>query len=662
MKKLLPLLIIFSFNTIFCQNTSFDQALKNAAHDSIRCRILKEEISKAADFDVKLVLNKRLQEIVDKALDPTNATKEEKRFFLLNKTKYLVNYGYIYQNAKFRDITKALKYYEKSILISKQIGDVEGIADAYTNTGFAYEDLGNLPRAIDYYQNALQMYRKLGNVNSTTIVLNNMAYVFQSQKNYTKAITYFQECLKLQNSLNKQDESLTGFLLNNIGLCYNRTEQLDKADAYYTKSFALLQKLNNEYGVGLLLNNMGENDMQQYKQMADKKTPEAQKRVIQANDFFNASLKIWEKQEDWVSKAITLRNKGMLALYQNKLDEAINYGEQSIAIAQKTGLPKAIRSGSELLYKAYKGKEDYKKAFLMLEQYHKLNDSLVNETNRKEIIEQGFAYDYDKKSVLLKAQTKAERQKTNFIYCFVIAVLFLLAFLALIWFYFYKKKQKTDKLLRETRLSLEIAEAERRRISADLHDDLGVGISTITLLSNRINKQSLIAEVQLDAQNIIKNTKKISQKLTEVIWELNAEHNNLEHLLLFIQKQGNLIFKETGIQFSMKIPLEIAAVYISSFHRKQIYLAVKECFNNAFKHAQATKVTCNVILNGQLVFKVSDDGTGFDVNAKLQSATSEGLKNLEYRLKNLKGKVELKSNARGTQILISIPLAQNEKI
>ena len=658
MKKFFALVFFLTTNLLLSQTVSLSDQLKKASHDSIRSRILRDEIGKNEDFNVKLAYNKQLQVLVDHALASRSMTKEEERVFLLDKTKYLVNYGYIYQNSKFRDLPKALKYYNKSILISKQIGDDEGIANAYTNTGFAYEDLGNLPLAIDYYTTALKIYRRLGNVNEASIVLNNIAYVFQSQNKYNKAIHYFQECLRLQYSMKERNDRVIAMMLNNIGLCYNKTGAFAKADVYYSKSIALFKKLKNEYGIGLLLNNMGENSMNQYKKLSDKNTPEAKKLVLQVDAYFNQSLAIWQKQEDWVSKSITLKNMGMNALCQNKIDDAILFGQQSIEIAHKTGMPKIIRSGSELLYKAFKEKKEYQKAFFMLEQYHKLNDSLVNETNRKEIIEQGFAYEYEKKAVLLKEQAKIEKQKTHFIYCFVIAVLFLLVLLAIVWFTFYKKKQKIEKQLHETQLSLEIAEAERRRISADLHDDLGVGISTITLLSNRIYTENDLVDIKADALNIIKNTQKLGGKLTETIWELNAEHNNLEHLLLFIQKQGNMIFKDTEIAFSMLIPLEIPDIYLSSFNRKQIYLAVKECFNNSYKHAHASKVTCKVILNEMLVFEIYDDGVGFDMEQKLKSATSEGLKNLHYRLDNLKGSVQINTGVReGTKTRISIPLS-----
>ena len=656
MKKLLVLFLFFGMNALFSQELSLKERLVKASHDSIRCRILSDEISNTDDYDQKLMLNQKLEALVEKNLKSSILSEEAERKFLSSKITYLSNYGYIYQNAKFRDINCALKYYDQTIPIANSIGDEEGIARVYTNTGFAYEDLGNLPKAIDYYQKALRLYRKQNNLNSISVVLNNLGYVFQSQKEYEKSIKYFEECLELQNKTEKKNEQLVGFLYNNIGMSYNSLGKHKRALHYYKKAFVLFKEIKYEYGIGLLLNNIGENYMQQFNERTDKHSTEAKELLDRATSNYNESLLIWEKQEDWVSKSITLKNLGMTALNQKQYDKAIRLGVQSIELAKQTGLPKAIRSGSELLYKAYKEKGDYKNAFEMLQQYTTLNDSLVNENNRKEILEKGFAYEYSKKEILLKAQAKVQRQKNNFIYGIIIALLFLLVLFSSIWFYYYKKKQKTDKTLREAQLFLEIAAAERRRISADLHDDLGVGISTITLLSNRIKRQESIPEIRIDAQNIIENTKKVSQKLTEVIWELNEEHNNLEHLLLFIQKQGNTIFKETNITFSMIIPLEIPKVFFSSNQRKQIYLAVKECFNNAIKHSYATKVTCKIVFNGKLFFEIMDDGIGFDVTEKMSAGVGEGLKNLQYRLHNVKGELEFESSNKGTKIRIQFPL------
>lgn len=168
--------------------------------------------------------------------------------------------------------------------------------------------------------------------------------------------------------------------------------------------------------------------------------------------------------------------------------------------------------------------------------------------------------------------------------------------------------------------------------------------------------QDDLAIIKADAQNIIENTKKVNEKLTEVIWELNAEHNNLEHLLLFIQKQGQQVFKETAIDFSMLIPLDLPNIFLSSYQRKQLYFVVKEAFHNILKHAHATQVSGKVKINGTIKIEIADNGQGFDVNEKLNQTTGEGLTNMKNRLADLNGKLDLVSNSNGTRITIEIPL------
>ncbi|WP_445721127.1 sensor histidine kinase [Flavobacterium sp.] len=128
---------------------------------------------------------------------------------------------------------------------------------------------------------------------------------------------------------------------------------------------------------------------------------------------------------------------------------------------------------------------------------------------------------------------------------------------------------------------------------------------------------------------------------------------------MFIQKQGNDLFKETTTHFSMLIPIEIQDIYFSSYERKQIYLSVKECFHNIIKHAVASKVSCKTKINEVLIITIKDNGIGFNVNEKINSSTGEGLNNLKYRVTNLNGKVIINSNQEGTVITLEIPLNKN---
>lgn len=639
----------------FGQDVPVSEKMNKATHDSLRCRILSEYINGLFDYDEILKYNRQLEKIVEKNLNRKEITADEKKIFLTHKVSVLGNYGYYYQNTKFPKIPLALDYYKQSIEISEQIGDNEGVARAFANMAFAYEDIGNIKKAADYYHEALKRYRKLEKYEAVATILNNIGYMFQSQNDNEKALRYFTESLKLYQKLNKEDSFKIAFAYNNIGFAYNNTDRLSEAFEYFQKAFSIFEKVNHKYGQGLLLNNMGDNYLHRYDKINLKDNVQKEQLLSKALEYFEESLSIWNELEDWQSKSVTLRNIGTIHLRRNETEKAILYGEQSLELARKTALPKPIMSGADLLYSAYKQKGDFKKSLAMYELLKKMNDSIVNQNNKKQIIEKSFAYEYDKKEAILKEHTKAEKDRDRLIFISIITLLALLLFFSLIWVYFYKKRKKTEQLLIEKELSLEIAESERRRISADLHDDLGAGIAGIALLSSRIMKEQSLETVQADTKKIAENTKKVSEKLKEVIWELNSEHDNLEHLLLFIQKQGNLLFGEADIVFSMIIPLDIPSVSLNSYQRKQVYLVMKECFHNIIKHAEASSVRCKVDLMSSLTMQIIDDGKGFDVEEKMDNGNGEGLKNIRYRMENLKGEVEMTSSNQGTKIVLMIP-------
>jgi signal transduction histidine kinase len=139
------------------------------------------------------------------------------------------------------------------------------------------------------------------------------------------------------------------------------------------------------------------------------------------------------------------------------------------------------------------------------------------------------------------------------------------------------------------------------------------------------------------------------------VWELNHENDNLESFLLYVQKMGRQLFKPAfGIQFNMRLPLDIPMKPMTSFKRRQLVLTLKECFNNSIKHAAASSVNLVIHLGDDLVLEVVDNGKGFDLNE--QQSRGNGLKNLDYRMEQVAGSVSIVSNQHGTSIRLVIPL------
>ncbi len=97
-------------------------------------------------------------------------------------------------------------------------------------------------------------------------------------------------------------------------------------------------------------------------------------------------------------------------------------------------------------------------------------------------------------------------------------------------------------------------ERERKRIAADMHDDLGAALSGLKLMSELSARKNTLEELKNDTRNISKSAEELTFKMKEIVWTLDNESDNLENLLLYIQKYGTRFFTGTPIRFEMPLP------------------------------------------------------------------------------------------------------------
>jgi signal transduction histidine kinase len=677
--------VVFLFllmNTyVFSQVTQIEIQLKTAAHDSIRCKILNDFIQQSNDNAIQLQFNQQLEKIVQNNLNQIKVESPEQKKFLFYKAEMLLNYANYYQSLSPPNDSITLIYNKKCLAVQKQLNNEKGIADGYLNMAATHHYLNNFEEALDNYKQALKFFKEFKDSKSEAGCLNNIGLIYESQGKHPEALKYYYSSLKIKEKLKdkkgianaysnignifwqqeKLDDALIKYktalnnfkevkdtlgiadVYTNIGIIYIDQKKYQSAIEYHNKALQIYEKVQNLSGMGTAYGNLASAYLYQGK----AKT---------AKDIYLKALAIREKLGNKKSIAYSYLGLGMSELQLKNPTESKKHLQQALALSKELGLRTLIKSSYNNLAKADSALFNYKGAYEHYKMFISYRDSISNEESEKKSLQTVMQYEYEKKAAILKEQAKAEKKQQQFGYIVIIVLLLTVVVFAMVWFYYYKKKQKNEKIVRETKLALAVAEDERRRISADLHDDLGVGISTIGLLGNRISKQEKIENVKSDAHSIIENTKKVSEKLTEVIWELNSEHNNLEDLLLFIQKQGQQIFKETNIHFSMVIPLEIPTIILSINQRKQIYFVVKEAFHNIVKHAQASQVDCKVQIKETLRIKIIDNGNGFDVDKKLNQSNGEGLKNMKNRITKMNGTINIQSTSEGTQIELVFPV------
>uniref|UniRef100_UPI004049E5BD tetratricopeptide repeat-containing sensor histidine kinase n=1 Tax=Flavobacterium sp. TaxID=239 RepID=UPI004049E5BD len=660
MKKWLYLLFVAISFPVLGQNKAMTIALQKATHDSIRCRILNDAFNATNNYEEKLQYNQQLEKIIEKNNSNSKQSASEEEAFLLYKFFYLNNYGYYYQNPELSKNDISIKYFQQSLSIGNKLIEIDVnsnkvalmLANTHFEIGKKFYEFSQINLATPHLFTALKSYEKLKDDKGIAKTNLNIGLLFAAQKDFKKAEYYYLKSIMLCKKSNDLNTLASAYL--DLGTNLYDQKKYTESFIYLNKSIKTYEQTDNKLGLSYSLHNLA----QKYNESGDPQ---------KAMDYLKKSLVIREEIGDKRAIAESLCSIGICYRWLGDIPKAIEYLQKATKMASENSFTSVILNSSDMLNYIYEEDlKDYKNALINYRLYIQSKDSIQNEKTKLDLVKNHYQYEYDKKEAIIKEeteakifQTKAEKKQNQIIYSSIIVFLFTILSIIVIAFYFYRKKLKTEKLLKDKELALEIADNERRRISADLHDDLGAGISSIAILSNRIQFQESMDDVRVDASNIIENTKKVSQKLTEVIWELNSEHNNLEDLLLFIQKQGNDLFKETKTNFSMLIPIEIPDIYFSSYERKQIYLSVKECFHNIIKHAKASKVTCKTIINKELTITIKDNGVGFDVNEKLNNSTGEGLNNLKYRVANLQGKVVINSSQEGTWITLEIPLNKN---
>ncbi|HET6768084.1 MAG TPA: ATP-binding protein, partial [Chitinophagaceae bacterium] len=190
------------------------------------------------------------------------------------------------------------------------------------------------------------------------------------------------------------------------------------------------------------------------------------------------------------------------------------------------------------------------------------------------------------------------------------------------------------------------------RISADIHDELGSGMTTIRLMSE-IAKNKMKENVPVEIEKISNSANEVLNKMNAIVWSMNSSNDTLDSLVSYVRAYSIEYFDATPIECKMTIPETIPLKEITGDKRRNIFLCVKETLNNTLKHSMASKVTITIETSGALTISIADNGVGID--AEKIRRFGNGLKNIERRMKAIGGSYVI-SNNKGTITNLELPL------
>lgn len=201
-----------------------------------------------------------------------------------------------------------------------------------------------------------------------------------------------------------------------------------------------------------------------------------------------------------------------------------------------------------------------------------------------------------------------------------------------------------------------LIENERSRISSDMHDEIGSGITHIALLSELIQTQHKEEkEFKKDINIIATSARKLVQSMSEIIWAMNPQNDSLENLLAYTREQSQQYFESMDIKFDISFPEQVPELKLSNVQRRNLYLVTREALNNAMKHSSANHIRLTLNINKQhITFSVIDNGVG--MNDKKNRTGSNGISNMKKRMKDIDGIIEWLPLEKGTAVTYSLTI------
>ena len=204
-----------------------------------------------------------------------------------------------------------------------------------------------------------------------------------------------------------------------------------------------------------------------------------------------------------------------------------------------------------------------------------------------------------------------------------------------------------QKVLRKREL-----QALRKRLAADLHDEIGSNLGSITLLSRLASDASRPAvEARADLDEIQRIAQETAESMRDIVWLLQPGERSGANLVLRMRETAAQLL--SGTDYHFEAPPNPGPFNLE--FERQLLLLFKEALNNIRKHARAKQV--QIVLNqvGFLVqLQISDDGVGFDST----SCTSGlGLELMQQRAMALGGTLEITgSPGRGTRVQLKFQI------
>ena len=642
MKKIFVLVFLFCLHAVWAQTPSIDQ--------------LRTQLAKTAEQGKRLDLLLRLCEkhssinkdsLYRYATEATRLSGMQKNELLKSKAGIAMVYAYlktgntdsaatlvdaVLPKNPVADPAKRNIYFE----LMAQKADCYGDASNYTE---ALQLLYNVVAEAERYKDSLVMAK---NMNTIAVINYNIDDVPDAFNWYFKGIS--------NTNADPKFDAAKGALYINLADAYRWVEKLDSAEYYINLAIPLCEKAENLFYLSNAL---------RVKSSIYKK----QKRFAEAEEMMLRSIAISERitgpklfSNEKLALAQLYRTTGNVTKAIETLKAALA-ADSASHVKDASSIDRLRIEYYTALARCYMDIGDTKNYTSTLENIIEEKDKFYEVNSAQAIAELKTEYDLQKKESTIIRQQLDITQK-NYLFYGTLALLAFAAILGFLLFKNYRRKEqlKTEQLLYREKVAslhaIKIAEEnERKRIAADLHDNLGAYAASIVSNLDQIALQQQETKNLVPFQELRNNSKAIVSQLGDTIWALKTDELSLtaisDRVKVFIQR-----LQPSYPDISMEVKENISNDHIlpalQAFHLMRI---IQEAINNALKHSRCRNISLAIVGDDSWNIRISDDGIG--LKAATINSSGYGLHNMKNRAAEFGWSLEWKELPKGTAVIIA---------
>lgn len=483
----------------------------------------------------------------------------------------------------------------------------------YGSLGNLFNIQGKLHLALDYYQKALPIFKRNGWKESESILYYNVGELYLELGNNEAAEGNYQDALDV--ALDTGDSLMISGPYAGLAMTALNTGKYEIALDYAQRSIEYykdhkedeLNSLLDGYVLFSRIYQLGFQDL------------------ATAQQYLSEGLKLAEDKANPTNLSDAYAQQATLCLERTEWAKAIEWAK--LALEANDQDPQHNVGVFKTLAEAYGSIGNAAEARIYI---NKLHDTMEEQSTTKyqsALSEMEVRYETLEKEAQLRDLEQRHRMSRlqNWLYLGLIAVLVFIVI-----FIIHSSRQRRRISNMQSRLQGETD--ERTRLGRDLHDRLGGLLTSIQMQSNEEEIQSL------------------SKLATE-------EMRRVAHHLMPAS------LKEKGLATALRDFCKVNPIVSFSHHGQDLrlpeqqevvlYCATHELVNNALKHAKASHIMVQLMMDEEYAAViVADNGKGFDPESVVKNM---GLRNIRERVELMQGRMNISSSSSGTEINIEIP-------